>query len=139
MPAFQPLDHGRGGILNVSSIGAFQGSPGTANYAAAKSYVLSLGQAVHEELKGTGVAISTLCPGFTRTEFPERGGYDVSAMPGFLWQSAETVARVGLDGVAANKAVVIPGLHNRVLATTMRLLPMSVTRRLAGFVTDNLR
>ena len=131
---------GGGGVLNVSSIAAFQPGPRSANYGATKSYVLSVSQAVHQEQKVSGgVHVSCLCPGFTRTEFQDRGGYDVGSMPSFLWQDSETVARAGLDGVAANRAVVVPGVHNKALTATMRLVPIGVARRAAGIVTDRLR
>lgn len=129
-----------GGVLNVSSVAAFQPGPSSANYGATKAYVLSLSQAVHEEQKSDGgVHVSCLCPGLTRTEFQDRGGYDVTSMPDFLWQDSETVARAGLDGVAANRPVVVPGVHNKALTATMRLVPMGIARRSAGLVTERLR
>jgi uncharacterized protein len=129
-------DRGGGAILNVSSLGAFQPAPGTANYAATKAYVTSLSQALHEELKGTGVTVTALHPGFTRTEFQERGGYR-DGLPDLLWQSADEVARSGLDAAATGDPVRVPGWHNKVAATA-RVLPMAVQRFAAAQVTRRL-
>jgi hypothetical protein len=125
---------GRGGILNVSSIAGFQPTPNDATYAATKAFVLSFTEAVHEELKPTGVRVSCLAPGFTRTEFQQRAGIDGSKLPAFAWQDAATVARAGLDGLEKNRAVVVPGALNRVAATLSGLTPHGVTRRVAKIV-----
>ena len=126
---------GWGGILNVSSVASFQPGPGGANYAATKAYVTSLTLALHEELSSTGVHVTCLCPGLTRTEFQDRGGFDVSA-PGFAWQDADQVAAAGLDGVAGNRALVVPGAVNTAIHWGTRVLPGAVTRKVAGVVTD---
>src|SRR5439155_3448150 len=86
----------RGGILNVGSVGSFQPGPFNATYSATKAFVLSFSEAIHEELRPHGVHVTCLCPGFTRTEFQERAGITDIASPGFLWQDADTVARIGL-------------------------------------------
>jgi len=125
---------GTGAILNVASIAALQPAPNNATYAATKAFVLSFTEAVHEEVRGTGVAVSCLLPGFTRSEFQQRAGIDESQIPGFLWQSAEHVARAGLDGLAKNRAVIVPGALNKSAAVATRLAPHSITRRAAGIV-----
>jgi len=135
----QMSDAGGGGILNVSSMAAFQPGPSSANYSATKAYVLSFSQSVHEDLAASEVHVSVLCPGLTRTEFQERGGYEVTSVPGFMWQDARPVARAGLDGVAVNHAVVVPGLHNRAAAATLRLVPMGAARRAAAAVVARTR
>lgn len=119
---------GRGGILNVSSIAGFVGSPGTATYAATKAFVTSFSEAIHSELEPHGVHVTVLCPGFTRTEFQQRADYDASNVPAALWQSASEVAKAGLDGVRANRAVVVPGVKNKIGATAINALPGSVRR-----------
>ncbi len=108
-------ERGRGGILNVSSLAGNQPGPLNATYGATKAFVTSFTEAVHEEMKGTGVAVTALCPGFTHTEFQERANAPASDVPKFMWQEAPEVAQVGLDGVAKNKAIVIPGAINKVL------------------------
>lgn len=125
---------GGGSILNVSSTGSFQPTPGLANYAATKAYVTSFSQALHEELVGTGVVVTALCPGVTHTEFQARGGFSNEGIPSFLWQTADEVAAAGLSAVAAGRAVETPGLHNKALRVTTRLAPMSVVRWSAGQV-----
>jgi short-subunit dehydrogenase len=125
---------GEGGILNVSSIGGFQPAPYNATYSATKAFVTSFTEAVHEELRGSGVRVTALCPGFTRTEFQERAGSDMHQLPDFVWQTPEVVARAGLDGLARNKAVVIPGTMNRVVGTLTSVAPHALSRRIAGVV-----
>jgi short-subunit dehydrogenase len=127
-------ERGRGGILNVSSLASFQPGPFNATYAATKAFVTSFTEGVHEELKGTGVSVTALCPGFTRTEFQERANVPANQVPGFMWQEAPEVARAGLDGVAKNRAVVIPGATNKVLGNISALTPSAITRRLSGAI-----
>jgi short-subunit dehydrogenase len=91
---------------------------------------------VHEELRGTGVKITAVCPGFTRTEFQERAGFDSSKVPGFLWQSAEEVAAGALAALDQNRALYVPGTLNRLTAGVVSVLPDAVTRRVAGFIVE---
>jgi uncharacterized protein len=119
---------GRGGILNVSSIAGFVGSPGTATYAATKAFVTSFSEGIHTELEPFGVHVTALCPGFTRTDFQDRANYDTSGVPDVLWQTASEVAAAGLTGVRANRAVVVPGLKNKVGAGTINALPGGMRR-----------
>jgi short-subunit dehydrogenase len=126
------VERGRGGILNVASIAAFQPTPLQSTYCATKAYVVFFTEALHEELKGTGVSVSVLCPGFTRSEFQQRAGINESGVPGFLWQDAETVARAGLDGLAKNRTVVFPSTLNRITATVTSAIPHALSRRAAG-------
>jgi uncharacterized protein len=125
---------GRRDILNVSSVAGFIPSPTSATYAATKAFVTSLSQAMHEELLGTGIGVTALCPGFTRTEFQDRAnaGDSTNKIPKMLWQTAEAVALAGLDGMAANKAIVIPGQHNKALAGLISALPKGAVRRIVG-------
>ncbi len=123
---------GRGGILNVSSLASFQPGPANATYSATKAFVTSFTEAVHEELKGTGVSVTALCPGFTRTEFQERANAPASDVPGFMWQEAPEVARAGLDGLAKNRAIVIPGSTNKILGNLSAVTPHAITRRVGA-------
>ena len=125
------VERGRGAILNVASIAGYQPTPNDATYAATKAFVLSFTQAVHVELKGTGVSVSVLAPGFTKTEFQARASFDPKSVPSFLWQEAEPVARAGLDGLAKNRPVIVPGAMNRVAAGLSSVAPFAVTRRVA--------
>ena len=119
---------GRGGILNVSSMAGFMANPTSATYGATKSFVTAFSEAMHADLRPSGVHVTALCPGFTRTEFQERADYDVSGLPDAVWQSAEEVAAAGLAGVAANRTVVVPGVQNKIGASMINLLPRSVVR-----------
>jgi short-subunit dehydrogenase len=128
------VERGKGGILNVSSVAGFQATPNDATYCATKAFVMAFSESIHAELKRKGVSVSCLCPGFTRTEFQERAGWDSSKVPSFAWSDAEEVARAGLDGLAKNKAIVVPGAVNKVTATFSSVAPRSITRRVAGMV-----
>ena len=125
------LSRGRGFILNVASTAAFQAGPNMAVYYAGKAFVLSLTEALHQETKGTGVHVTALCPGPTATEFFEVAG----AADGRLAKIATdpvAVVRAGLEGLARNRAIVIPGVANKVGAQANRLLPRAAMRRIVA-------
>jgi short-subunit dehydrogenase len=128
------VERGHGGILNVSSLAGFQPGPSNATYSATKAFVTSFTEAVHEELKGTGVNVTVLCPGFTHTGFQAVANAPAEAVPGFMWQEAEPVAREGLDALAKNKAVSIPGNLNKVLGNFSAVTPHAISRRLGAAV-----
>lgn len=125
---------GQGYLLNVSSIGGFQAVPNLGVYAATKAYVTSLTEAIHEELLGTGVHVTALCPGLTRTEFMEQSQSEdaASRAPWFAWTSAESVASTGLADVARNRAISVPGTFYRGVVAMGDITPRGVTRRLGG-------
>ncbi len=126
---------GRGGILNVSSVAGFGPSPRAATYAATKAFVTSLSEALHAELGPRGVVVTCLCPGLTRTEFHARAGMDpAETAPDALWQSADDVARAGLEGLARGRAVVVPGVHNKAYGGLLRMAPSGVVRRIGNLV-----
>lgn len=135
------VERGRGWLLNVSSIASFQAVPELAVYAATKAYVTSLSESLHEELRGTGVHVTALCPGLTRTEFIEVSGSerDASKTPSLAWMSAEAVARAGLADCARGRAVSVPGMVNKGIVTTSQLLPRGVVRRTVGFTRSLVR
>jgi uncharacterized protein len=125
----------RGRILNVASTAAFQPGPFMAVYYATKAYVLSFSQALAEELSGTGVTVTTLCPGVTDTEFQRVAGVeDVPLTKGPLSMTAGAVADAGYKGMVRGRLVVIPGVHNKIGAQATRLTPrrviLKVVRRL---------
>lgn len=128
---------GRGYLLNVSSIASFQPGPDLAVYAATKAFVTSLTEALHEELRGSGIRVTALCPGLTHTEFQSisnTSGLE-SNFPEFAWMSADDVARDGLRAVAAGKAICVPGVVNKSLVSTSKLTPRALTRRISGLIT----
>jgi short-subunit dehydrogenase len=128
------VQRGRGAILNVASTAAFQPLPGQSTYAASKAFVLSFSEALHQELGRNGVAVTALCPGPVRTEFAEIAGIGrlESSTPSFLWATAQSVAEAGVDGLRANRRVVIPGGLNRVAALGGHHAPRALFLRAAG-------
>lgn len=124
------VKRGSGAVLIVSSLSAFQPMPNTATYGASKAFLLSLGESLHAELRGSGVAVSTLCPGPVRTEFFQEGDRHPSErMPGPAWKSPEEVARAGLDALDRNLRVVTPGAIARGLAFSGRFSPHALQLR----------
>lgn len=120
------IRRGRGRILNIASIGAFMPGPLTAAYFASKAYVLSLSEALANELQGTGVTVTALCPGPTRTRFAARAGLtDTRAFGGALLEPA-AVAREGIDAMMRGKTVLIPGLKHRLQILPTFLVPRRV-------------
>jgi short-subunit dehydrogenase len=128
------IERGRGGIINVSSLAGHQPTPLNATYGATKAFVTSFSQALHEELRGTGVKMMVLCPGFTRTEFQERAGLDSGSVPSFLWQTPEPVVAAALRAYEQGRAVCVPGALNQAGAAFSSALPAGITRRIAGAV-----
>jgi uncharacterized protein len=128
-------EHG-GAVLNVSSMGGNQPVPQMATYAATKSFLTDWGQSLHEELRRQGVTVTTLAPGFTRTNFVAGADADEQAkvLPGFLWADAASVARAGVDAVAAGRAAITPGVINRTGAALSAVTPTGVSRRVIGEV-----
>lgn len=121
------VSRGRGAVLNVASVGAFGPLPGQAAYGAAKAFVLSYTQALGEELRGTGVTAATLCPGPVKTEFGAAAGISdadaEAALPKVMWVDADEVARTAIDGLAAGRTVIVPGIFNRLGAAAYQHLP----------------
>ncbi len=131
------LERGRGSILNVSSIGGFQASPAFAVYAATKSFLTAFTTAIHEELLDTNIAVTALCPGFTRTQFQQRSGMEMSSMPNFVWHEPKQVVDAALAGLEKNRAVVIPGALNKATVGVVKLLPAVLARKLAKLVGES--
>jgi uncharacterized protein len=121
------VERHRGALLNVASVAAFGPLPGQAAYGAAKAFVVSYTHSLRGELRGTGVTATALCPGPVDTGFGEAAGFSKeeaeSALPQVMWVPADKVAQSGLDGLAAGKAVVVPGRVNRVAAAFFRVAP----------------
>ncbi len=127
-----------GSLLNVASVAGFATTPESATYSAAKSFVLMFTEAVHEEVAGTGVKVSVLCPGFTRTSFQDNAGITGKGLPSFVWAEADDVVREGLAALERNQAVCVPGLLNKVAAASPRFAPRTVVRRLSSQVMKRL-
>jgi len=122
---------GNGRILNVASTAAFQPGPLMAIYYATKAFVLSFSEAIGNELEGTGVTVTALCPGPTATGFQERGKMQESGLvKGKKIMDARTVAEVGYRALMAGKRVVIPGVKNKLLAQSIRVSPRSMVTKI---------
>ncbi|MGE5602740.1 MAG: SDR family NAD(P)-dependent oxidoreductase [Nitrososphaerales archaeon] len=119
-----------GHVLLVASIGAYQPSPTYATYSAAKSYVLSFGQALHYELRKTGVNVTVVSPGVTRTEFLEVAGHRPSLYQRAMMMESADVTRIAVDAMLKGKASVVTGYKNAAIARLMRLLPGQLAARM---------
>jgi len=125
------VSRGRGRILNVASTASFQPGPFMAVYYATKAYVLSFSEALAEELSGTGVTVTCLCPGVTETGFQKVAGVeDIPLTKGPLSMSARTVAESAYKGMAKGRRLVIPGVHNKVGVQSLRLSPRALVLKL---------
>lgn len=128
----------RGMILNVSSTACFAPGPNGAVYHAAKAYVTSFTEALHEELRPYGVHVTALCPGLTPTGFQRRAGARSDGLPSFLWSEPDEVAERGIEALVRNEAVCIPGRLNWALAEGTRLTPRGIIRRASGKVVERV-
>jgi short-subunit dehydrogenase len=126
------LPRGRGAVINVSSVAGLQATPGNATYGASKAFVATFGEAVAGELAGTGVTLTTVLPGFTRTEFHERAGIGGRKVPGPAWMSARDVAAETLDAARAGRPWLVPGVLNKLAAAAAGPVPRGLRRRLAA-------
>jgi short-subunit dehydrogenase len=116
-----------GSIVNVSSVAGWIAG-GT--YSAAKSYLTVLSESLHTELRGTGIKISALCPGFTRTEFHERGRMRMNGLPNFMWLSADRVVSQAWKENQNGKVLSVPGWQYLILSTVSRFGPRPLVRKL---------
>jgi uncharacterized protein len=133
--AFLPgmLARGSGGILNVASTIAFQPAPYQAVYGVSKAFVLSFSQALWAEARAAGVAVTALCPGPTRTGFVDALGANVGHTAIYRRLGApEPVIKAGLRALDKGRAVVIPGLRNKVLTASGRFMPREWLTRVAA-------
>jgi short-subunit dehydrogenase len=118
------VSQGSGRILNVASIGGFLAGPLMAVYYSSKNYVLSFSLAIYKELKGTGVSLTVLCPGPTKTNFEKVADLESSKLfKNFKIDSAEFVARKGYKAMLKGKMLIIPGWMNKVMIATVRFTP----------------
>jgi NAD(P)-dependent dehydrogenase (short-subunit alcohol dehydrogenase family) len=125
------IERGHGGILNVASTAAFQPGPGMAVYYASKAFVLSLSEAVAEELAGTGVTVTALCPGPTDTNFAEAANAKFTRLFKKSAMSPEAVARMGHSAFRKGHVVAIAGMRNQLLALAVRVAPRAIVRKIA--------
>jgi short-subunit dehydrogenase len=120
-------------VLNVASTAGMQPLPYSAGYSAAKAYLLTFSEALHQELKGSGVTVTALAPGPVATEFWESAGWEVGsgqtfedAVPRAVWVTAEQTARAGVAALVSGDRVVVPGLPIRAAMLATSYLPHAI-------------
>ncbi|MFP4002681.1 MAG: SDR family NAD(P)-dependent oxidoreductase [Alphaproteobacteria bacterium] len=129
------VERGFGRIVNVASLAGFApGTYGHTLYGASKAFLIKFSQSLHLELRGTGVHVTAVCPGFTYSEFHDVTGVraQVSRMPSYMWMTAERVARQGYRASERNKAVLVNGLFNKTVATLIRFVPDSMALEMSN-------
>ncbi len=130
------VERGFGRILNIASLaGLMPATGGDTLYGPIKSFLIKASAGLHLELRGSGVHVTALCPGYTLTEFHDVNGSReqvAAAYPAWMWQTADHVARVGYEAVEANRARVVPGAINTLLATIPKLLPDALALKIIG-------
>ena len=127
------IEHGAGGIINVSSVAGFVYGPGNVNYSASKAYLTSFTRGLDAELARSGVRVQALCPGFTHTEIHDEMPHVKTQIPSWLWMASADVAEISLRQLEAGGAVVcIPGFKNKLMTGLLQLLPHALKRRLAS-------
>ena len=124
LPGMKARDNGI--IINVSSVAGFIAS-GT--YSASKSYLTVLSESINTELSGTKVKICALCPGFTRTEFHQRGRMSMKGLPTFMWLNADKLVAKAWSDAIKGKAISIPGWQYKLLALIMSIAPRPMVRK----------
>lgn len=130
------LPRGKGAIVNVSSTAGFitMGS-----YSAIKAWVTSFSEGLAVELRGTGITVTALCPGWVRTEFHDRAGIKKSSIPNAMWLDAEPLVRAALRDVDHGKVISIPTIRYRTLIWLARHAPKSAIRSISGAISSDRR
>lgn len=123
------LARGSGAIVNVSSVAGFTQR---STYSAHKAWVTSFSESLAFRLRGRGVAVMALCPGFVHTEFHQRMGMDEKAVPSFLWLNADDLVDAAWKDLLKGKAVSIPSLRYKLLVAGARHIPRAITARVAS-------
>ena len=116
----------KGVVINVSSVAGYIAG---GSYSAAKTYLTVISESLHTELAGTNIKISALCPGFTRTEFHQRGRMSMKGLPSFMWLNSDRLVAKAWSDALKGKAVSIPGWQYQLLVFVIHSLPRSVIRR----------
>jgi short-subunit dehydrogenase len=127
--------HGRAYLVNIASIGAYQSVPNMALYASSKAFVRNFTEALHDELRGSPISATCICPGGTDTGFHAAAGAgNYGWLAGATMMSAGSVARIAVRAMHRGKRTVVPGLPNKIAAWSVRLVPRRIASWLAGRV-----
>jgi short-subunit dehydrogenase len=116
----------KGVVINVSSVAGYIAG---GSYSAAKSYLTVISESLHTELADTNIKVSALCPGFTRTEFHQRGRMSMKGLPNFMWLDSDTLVAKAWSDALKGKAVSIPGWQYQILVFVIASLPRSIIRK----------
>jgi short-subunit dehydrogenase len=133
------IRRGRGAVINVSSTVAFVPTPSFAVYGATKAFLNSFTEALHVELRGTGIRVQALCPGLTHTEIFARARADASRVPEFFWMEPAEVVAESLAALERGTVLCVPGLKNRTVANLARMLPHAASSRIAELLTRSVK
>jgi short-subunit dehydrogenase len=121
------IDNGAGTVINVASVAGLLSGRGS-TYSASKAYVVSFTEGLAVGLRGTGVGIHVVCPGYVHTEFHDRAGIDMTSLPSFMWLEVDDVVRETLSEAARGTVVIIPGLQYKAITTVSRMVPRTLSR-----------
>ena len=116
----------KGVVINVSSVAGYIAG---GSYSAAKSYLTVITESLHTELANTNIKVSALCPGFTRTEFHQRGRMSMKGLPGFMWLNSDKLVAKAWSDALKGRAVSIPGWQYQLLVFVIHALPRSILRK----------
>jgi short-subunit dehydrogenase len=125
------VDRGAGGIVNVSSVAGFGVATPGSTYSASKAWVTNFSESIAASVRPFGVRMMALCPGYTRTEFHQRAGIDVSRAPGWIWLDADRVARDGLRDLRRGRVISVPDWKYKVATFGLRHMPRGLVGRVA--------
>lgn len=127
---------GRGGIINVSSVASFVAM---GSYSAAKAWVTTFSEGLSSELAGSGVTVTALCPGFTRTEFHQRASMNMSQLPSWLWLDARSLVATALEDAGRGRVISVPGLQYKTMVSILSVVPRGLVRSVSGGVATRRR
>jgi|SRR5580765_3179798 uncharacterized protein len=133
------LERKRGKIMNVASTAGFQPGPLMAVYYATKAYVIMFSEAIANELNGSGITVTCLCPGATATKFAQRAGMEQSRLFKLGAMRSIDVARAGYQGMLRGKTMVVPGLLNKVLAQSVRFSPRKLVTAISRSIQEKVK
>lgn len=121
------IDAGAGTVINVSSVAGLLSGRGS-TYSASKAWVVSFTEGLAGGLKGSGVGVHAVCPGYVHTEFHDRAGIDMAKLPSFMWLEVDDVVRECLSDIARGKVISVPGVQYKLLTAAVRMLPRNLAR-----------
>jgi short-subunit dehydrogenase len=130
------VQRGRGEVVNVSSVAGFGALMPGSTYSSSKAWVTNFSESVGQAVRGYGVRVMALCPGYTRTEFHQRAGINLAKSPGWLWLSADDVVRDGLRDLRRGRLVSVPDWRYKAIVLGMRYAPRALVRRGARAARD---